>query len=79
MYVGKVVYHDDRDRIIEMKDSDGNTIKVYYDSSTMIEDIKTGNTLRARQIYKGDDVTIVGIERLGGLDATRIMVSMQYY
>ena len=47
--------------------------------STMIEDIKTGNTLRARQIYKGDDVTIVGIERLGGLDATRIMVSMQYY
>ena len=40
---------------------------------------KTGNTLRTRQIYKGDDVTIVGIERLGGLDATRIMVSMQYY
>jgi len=79
MYVGKVVFHDDRDRIIEIKDSVGNAIKVYYDNSTMIEDIKTGNTLRSRQIYKGDEVTIVGIERLGGIDASRIMVSMEYY
>ncbi len=79
MYMGKVEFNDERDGFIEIKTADGKIIKVYYKNSTEIEDIKTGKSLNARQIYKGDDVTVVGAERLGGLDAERIIVSMQYY
>ena len=61
-----------------MEKSDKSIIKVYYNRSTQIEDVRSGNLIDARKIFRGDGVIIVGIEQMGAIEANRIMVTIKY-
>ena len=63
---------------IEVEKSDKSIIKVYYNRSTQIEDVRSGNLIDARKIFRGDGVIIVGIEQMGAIEANRIMVTIKY-
>lgn len=78
VYTGEVIYHDERNKTIEMEDSYGKIRNVYYDNNTSIQDLKNDRTLRPSQVYKGDGLTVIGIENLGGIQATKLIVSIEF-
>ena len=61
-----------------MEDSYGKIRNVYYDNNTSIQDLKNDRTLRPSQVYKGDGLTVIGIENLGGIQATKLIVSIEF-
>lgn len=75
---GTVYSIDDQNGFIEVEKQDGSIIKVYYSRSTQIEDVRSGNLIDARKIFRGDGVIVVGIEQMGSIEAKRIMVTMKY-
>ena len=75
---GTVSAIDTQNGFIEVEKSDKSIIKVYYNRSTQIEDVRSGNLIDARKIFRGDGVIIVGIEQMGAIEANRIMVTIKY-
>ncbi len=79
VFNGKVSYLDERNRTIDMVDNNGKIKKVYFDNNTIIQDLKNDRMLRPSQIYVGDGLTVIGVENYGGIEATKIMVSIEFY
>lgn len=74
---GTILTVDDRARIIEMEDAAGSIIRISYDSRTRIEDIRHGNIIDPRKLFRGDELVVVGVKKSGQIDASRILVDMK--
>lgn len=62
---------------ITIEDRDRKTQRIYYTSTTKIENLRTGATLTDRDMFKNDGVTAIGILKGNDLEAQRIMVDIR--
>lgn len=75
---GTILSVDDRARIIEVEDALKNVVKISYNSRTNIEDLRYGNFIDPRKLYRGDELIVVGVKTSGQIEATRILVNMKW-
>lgn len=75
---GRILSVDESRRLIEIEASPRDKINVYYDSRTVIEDIR-GFYLSPSRLYKGDKISVTGYQGVGGIDAQRIILDIQSY
>ncbi len=64
------------DKFIEVRQNDGKIVRVYYDNTTKIEKLSDSKTIDARDIYKDDTITCIGIVSGGNITATRIIANI---